>query len=297
MKRIILILIFIFTLTSCDKDNSEIKNEDFSKTFTDVGEITNKYINIEQDAKKNMISIMNDNKNYHAKIRSVDEKELKSNINKNLNKNKKLQWTLDNFDKFSHIEKVLVGNDIDTVDFLYNLYNDKTNFNFFYGQSINLGRKTPYYVQWDNRWAYDEIIENETIGISGCGPTSMAMVLSRLLKDKKINPRIISQDAKNYMTHEGISWSFFKNESDKYDIKTKEIKNDEKEIINSLRKGPIIVSVRHGYFTTGGHIMVIDSYENGKLLINDPNSVKNSKLNWYYDDIKDQIANVWAFSK
>ena len=297
MKRIILILIFIFTLTSCDKDNSEIKNEDFSKTFTDVGKITNKYINIEQDAKKNMISIMNDNKNYHAKIRSVDEKELKSNINKNLNKNKKLQWTLDNFDKFSHIEKVLVGNDIDTVDFLYNLYNDKTNFNFFYGQSINLGRKTPYYVQWDNRWAYDEIIENETIGISGCGPTSMAMVLSRLLKDKKINPRIISQDAKNYMTHEGISWSFFKNESDKYDIKTKEIKNDEKEIINSLRKGPIIVSVRHGYFTTGGHIMVIDSYENGKLLINDPNSVKNSKLNWYYDDIKDQIANVWAFSK
>lgn len=297
MKRIILVLIFIFTLTSCGKDNSEIKNEDFSKTFTDVGEITNKYINIEQDAKKNMISIMNDNKNYHAKIRSVDEKELKSNINKNLNKNKKLQWTLDNFDKFSHIEKVLVGNDIDTVDFLYNLYNDKTNFNFFYGQSINLGRKTPYYVQWDNRWAYDEIIENETIGISGCGPTSMAMVLSRLLKDKKINPRIISQDAKNYMTHEGISWSFFKNESDKYDIKTKEIKNDEKEIINSLRKGPIIVSVRHGYFTTGGHIIVIDSYENGKLLINDPNSVKNSKLNWYYDDIKDQIANVWAFSK
>lgn len=297
MKRIILVLIFIFTLTSCGKDSSEIKNEDFSKTFSDVGEITNKYINIEQDAKKNMISIMNDNKNYHAKIRSVDEKELKSNINKNLNKNKKLQWTLDNFDKFSHIEKVLVGNDIDTVDFLYNLYNDKTNFNFFYGQSINLGRKTPYYVQWDNRWAYDEIIENETIGISGCGPTSMAMVLSRLLKDKKINPRIISQDAKNYMTHEGISWSFFKNESDKYDIKTKEIKNDEKEIINSLRKGPLIVSVRHGYFTTGGHIMVIDSYENGKLLINDPNSVKNSKLNWYYDDIKDQIANVWAFSK
>lgn len=297
MKRIILILIFIFTLTSCGKDNSEIKNEDFSKTFTDVGEITNKYINIEQDAKKNMISIMNDNKNYHAKIRSVDEKELKSNINKNLNKNKKLQWTLDNFDKFSHIEKVLVGNDIDTVDFLYNLYNDKTNFNFFYGQSINLGRKTPYYVQWDNRWAYDEIIENETIGISGCGPTSMAMVLSRLLKDKKINPRIISQDAKNYMTHEGIAWSFFKNESDKYGIKTKEIKNDEKEIRNSLIKGPLIVSVHHGYFTTGGHIMVIDSYENGKLLINDPNSVKNSKLNWYYDDIKDQIANVWAFSK
>lgn len=297
MKRIILMIVFIFTLTSCGKDNSEIKNEDFSKTFTDVGEITNKYINIEQDAKKNMISIMNDNKNYHAKIRSVDEKELKSNINKNLNKNKKLQWALDNFDKLSHIEKVLVGNDIDTVDFLYNLYNDKTNFNFFYGQSINLGRKTPYYVQWDNRWAYDEIIENETIGISGCGPTSMAMVLSRLLKDKKINPRIISQDAKNYMTHEGISWSFFKNESDKYGIKTKEINNDEKEIRNALRKGPLIVSVHHGYFTTGGHIIVIDSYENGKLLINDPNSVKNSKLNWYYDDIKDQIANVWAFSK
>ena len=297
MKKIILIIIFIFTLSSCGKDKSTIKNEDISDTFSDIEQITKNYINIELDARKNMISIMNDNENYRATIKTTDETELKSYIQKNINKNKKLEWVLNNFDNLSYLEKVLIGNDTDTANFVYNLNNGKTNFNFFDGQSINLGRKTPYFVQWDDRWAYDYIIENETIGISGCGPTSMSMVLSRLLNDKKINPRIISQDAKNYMGIEGIAWSFFKNESDKYGIKTKEIKNDEKEIRNSLRKGPLIVSVHHGYFTTGGHIMVIDSYENGKLLINDPNSVKNSKLNWDYDDIKDQIANVWAFSK
>lgn len=297
MKKIILILIFIFTLSSCGKDESQIKNEDFSNTLRDVEKITQKHIKVDQNAKANMVSIMNDKNNYQAKIRTTDENELKSYINKNIHKNKKLEWAFKNFDKLDYIEKVLIGNDTDTVNFIYNINHGKTNFNFFEGQSINLGRKTPYYVQWDDRWAYDKIIESETIGISGCGPTSMSMVLSRLLNDKNINPRIIAQDAKNYMTHEGIAWSFFKAESDKYGINVKEIKNDEKEIKNALKKGPLIVSVRHGYFTNSGHIMVIDSYEDGKLLINDPNSIKNTKIKWPYEDIKDQIANVWAFSK
>ena len=134
------------------------------------------------------------------------------------------------------------------------------------------------------------------IACVGGGSNAMG-IFSAFLDDKNINPRIIAQDAKNYITHEGIAWSFFKAESDKYGINVKEIKNDEKEIKNALKNGPLVVSVRHGYFTNSGHIMVIDSYEDGKLLINDPNSIKNTKIKWPYEDIKDQIANVWAFSK
>lgn len=48
-----------------------------------------------------------------------------------------------------------------------------------------------------------------------------------------------------------------------------------------------------GYFTLFGHILVIDSYKNGRFVINDPNSMKNSEKSWSYNSIKDQIANIW----
>ena len=160
------------------------------------------------------------------------------------------------------------------------------------GESIELGRKTPYYLQWDNRWAYDELGQRN-IGISGCGPTSTAMVLSRIKNDPTITPDKISKDAKNYMTNEGISWNFFKDEAEKYKLNTKEINLNEKEMIEALKKGPIIVSVNRGYFTLFGHIFVIDSYKDGKFIVNDPNSIKNTMRPWTLDEISNQIAHMW----
>ena len=160
------------------------------------------------------------------------------------------------------------------------------------GESIKLERKTPYYIQWDNRWAYDAL-GSRNIGISGCGPTSTAMVLSRLKNDPSITPDKISRDAKNYMSNEGVSWLFFPDEAKKYNLSSKDIAVNEKEMIDALKKGPLIVSVNRGYFTLFGHIFVIDSYKDGKFLVNDPNSVKNSMRPWSFDEISNQIAHIW----
>ena len=35
-------------------------------------------------------------------------------------------------------------------------------------------------------------------------------------------------------------------------------------------------------------------YENGKIKINDPNSFANSEKQWDYDDICNQINNLWV---
>ena len=99
------------------------------------------------------------------------------------------------------------------------------------------------------------------------------------------------------MTSEGILWDFFKYESDKYNLKIKNVDNNKKKIEKALNKGPLLVSVKSGYFTTLGHIIVIDSIKNDKLLINDPNSVKNSKIEWTYEEIANQISNIWLISK
>ena len=63
------------------------------------------------------------------------------------------------------------------------------------------------------------------------------------------------------------------------------------------KKSPVIVSVKHWYFTTVGHIIVIDSIKDDKFLINNPNFIKNSKIEWPYQDIQDQIVKLWLIYK
>ena len=52
-----------------------------------------------------------------------------------------------------------------------------------------------------------------------------------------------------------------------------------------------------GYFTTGGHYIVLTDYVDGKIKVNDSNSYINSDKLWKYSDIRGQIRNMWAFSK
>ena len=49
-----------------------------------------------------------------------------------------------------------------------------------------------------------------------------------------------------------------------------------------------------GDFTSTGHFIVLTGYKDGKISVNDPNSHKNSEKLWSYEDIKDQIMNLWV---
>ncbi|MCI5839884.1 MAG: C39 family peptidase [Peptoniphilaceae bacterium] len=227
-----------------------------------------------------------------VKLKTTDINVLKNNLNNWSNINKNAKFLLDNFEKLTLSQKYLVGNDIDTINFVYNDLKNNKNMKSYYGESVNLNRKTPFYLQWDERWAYTPLSDS-IIGYAGCGPTSMAMVLSRLTNDKNITPITISQDANKYMVEEGISWDFFEFEADRYNLKVKDIINTKDEMINALNKGPLLVSVSKGYFTIFGHILVIDSYDDGKFIINDPNSIKNTKQKWNYEDFSNQIQKIW----
>ena len=59
---------------------------------------------------------------------------------------------------------------------------------------------------------------------------------------------------------------------------------------------PIICSMGPGDFTMTGHIIVITGVKNGKFVINDSNSKDRSKKLWSYEEIREQIKNLWSFS-
>lgn len=84
-----------------------------------------------------MLSIIDNDKYLQARIKTNKEEDLKSYIKEKSSGNKKLKWIYDNFDKLNYGEKVLVGND-DACDFVYSSHNNKNDFNFYDGQTINL---------------------------------------------------------------------------------------------------------------------------------------------------------------
>lgn len=295
MKKYLIIAFLIPLLTSCSKDdireNEGIVNEENLNILTSINELA-----IDTFIPKKGLALSNDediDQNTNPKLKSDNKDELKKNIESWLGENPKAKWVYDNFDDLDNIDAYLAGNDEDTIEFVYNMNNGLTNFPYTPGQSVDLERKTPYFIQWDNRWAYNKL-GNRNIGISGCGPTSMAMILSRLKKDDSITPDKIAKDAQNYMGNEGISWNFFYDGAKKYDYKIEDVALNEEAMKKALEKGPLLVSVNRGYFTLFGHIFVIDSYKDGKFIINDPNSLRNSKIEWTFDQISNQIVKIWS---
>ena len=298
-KQLFLVPVLLISLSSCTSSfgnkNEGLIDQENMNIVSEINELAIDTFLKNSNKSLSDVVIENENKidqNFTPKEKSDVKEDIIKNLEKYIDQDPKAHWVYDNFFNITNVEAYLTGNDPDTVEFVYNMNHNITDFPKTPGESIELGRKTPYYLQWDNRWAYDELGQRN-IGISGCGPTSTSMVLSRIKNDPSITPDKISKDAKNYMTNEGISWNFFKDEAEKYKLNTKEINLNEKEMIEALKKGPIIVSVNRGYFTLFGHIFVIDSYKDGKFIVNDPNSIKNTMRPWTFDEISNQIAHMW----
>ena len=157
----------------------------------------------------------------------------------------------------------------------------------------------PLFLQWDTRWGY-QTYGSSVLGLSGCGPVCLSMVCVYLFNDASYHPGFVADFSieNGYcVPGSGSSWSLIPEGGKALGITVTEIPLDKDRILRNLEAGnPIICVVGPGDFTSEGHFIVLAKAENGKIKINDPNSVKNSKKLWNFDDIKDQILNLWVCS-
>lgn len=157
----------------------------------------------------------------------------------------------------------------------------------------------PHLLQWDERWGY-QIYGDNMIAVNGCGPTVISMVAAGLTGDNTITPYRVAKFAEEngyYEGDAGTSWALMTDGAAQFGIYGEELGLSEGEIFSALVNGtPIICSMSPGDFTTTGHFIVLVGIEDGKIRVNDPNSVKRSEKLWDYETLYPQISNLWVYT-
>ncbi len=159
------------------------------------------------------------------------------------------------------------------------------------------GDTVPLFLQWDPQWGYEKY-GSDFLAITGCGPTCLAMVGYYLTGDGEFTPdRMAAFAQKNgyYASGYGSSWTLISQGTGELGLKATELPLVKKKMVDNLEAGnPIILAMGPGDFTTTGHYIVLTGVEDGAFRVNDPNSRSNSEKLWTYEEIEDQIRNIWA---
>jgi len=145
---------------------------------------------------------------------------------------------------------------------------------------------------------YSEPYSQGTIATSGCGPTSLAMVLTYLL-GKEVSPvETAALGNGTYTCDKGTTWNYFGDMAERYGVKCEEMGVSSSNIADNLKNGKtLIMSMGPGHFTNNGHFIVLRGFDdNGKVIVADPASEERTNQTWDLDVFVNEGAEVWAFS-
>lgn len=159
--------------------------------------------------------------------------------------------------------------------------------------------KIPLLIQWDQRWGYRPYGDS-MIGISGCGPTCLSMVVVGLTGDTRQNPaRVAAFSEENGFVISGVGtdWRLFSSGAQQLGLRVRRLQLQENELRRELMAGhPVICSMKPGNFTYTGHfIVLVGMNDKGGVSVNDPNSPKNSARTWPVKKVLGQIKAAWGY--
>lgn len=144
-------------------------------------------------------------------------------------------------------------------------------------------REVIYYSQFDRRWADIMYGTSSTIGQAGCGPTSMAIVISTLTGEAHDPLELSRWSVANGHRCEGNGsyHSLIPSAAAAYGL-TCEGNLSAQGIVDALSSHKLVVVIMsRGHFTKGGHFIVLRGVTSGgKILVADPASYRRSGQEW-----------------
>lgn len=146
----------------------------------------------------------------------------------------------------------------------------------------------------------EEPLQN-TIAINGCAITSLAMVSTYLDKEFRDPLAILEWSGNNYFEKKtGTSWHIFGEFAKEKGYQYEDL-IDQKDLVKMHLKEshPVIVSVKPGYFTEVGHVMVLTGYDekNQTFWINNPSDTEkkaHTERAFSEDILTEEALRYWA---
>ena len=148
---------------------------------------------------------------------------------------------------------------------------DSKNWNITTGNTPQL----TYISQVDKRWKdypYTAIGDSsQTIGSSGCGVASAAMIIDSIVGYVDITDLAYAFVGNGYRSPNSATyWSAFRAIADEFDIEYQETSNLNTAVEKLKNNNYVVASVGNGLFTYGGHFIVLVGVENNTIKIYDP---------------------------
>jgi hypothetical protein len=151
------------------------------------------------------------------------------------------------------------------------------------------------YSQYDPAWK-DKPYSSSTIGVSGCGPSAMAMIITNL-KGTRVTPVQTADYAASkgiYIPGSGSSWNIGPTLAQHWGLHANALGVDVDSINQSLQAGGLVLAVGRGAvpFTSGGHFIVIRGVtSDGKWKVGDSAHDEANSKTWDPDQLVASIRN------
>lgn len=193
-----------------------------------------------------------------------------------------------------------LANNPEMADFVFG-YTDTDNNSKAEFSEKEIKQDFPLFLQWDPRWGYKKYGYNSNIGLAGCGPTCLSMVLFYLTRDETLTPDKIAEYSMEhgyYVKGTGTAWSLMSDVPAIYGINSFNPGMSEDSLKAELDRDRVIIcAMNKGDFTVAGHFIVIYGYKKEGFMVNDPNCVSRSRRLWTYEELSWQVKNIWSFGK
>lgn len=177
------------------------------------------------------------------------------------------------------------------------------------GNNVAMGSMAgviPLYLQYDDRWK-DHPYSSGNMASSGCGPTTMAMIITGMMgnassfdmnSDGVVDPKelaIWSTNTGHVIPGQGSTNSLITDSAALAGLSCRQTTNFE-EVKEALKNGKVVVDNvdKNVELGSGKHFLVLTGVDSeGKISINDPNSLENSKKTWDENIIKKITMTYW----
>lgn len=160
-----------------------------------------------------------------------------------------------------------------------------------------LEEEFPLLLQYDPRWGYFEY-GGKPMGLSGCGPTCLAMTILALTDMDNVTPDKVatySLEKQYYVKDVGTAWKLLDDFPTLYGLTVEHPVLKENSMKKALDEGKILIcSVKKGVFTAEGHFILIYDYDETGFKVNDPKCVARSNQTWTFAEFGSQLKRIWA---